>query len=117
MIVGGPIPRGPHALTFVNYLKKEYHKQLRDIDYDYHGGELRHEKRYIEKDWKYLEHVARAKAKGEKVGKQVIEDDEIDPAAKAAKEAKLAEQEAKKAAEKAAKEAEEDDGTSSKKKK
>lgn len=58
----------------------------------------------------------KAKERGEKVGKIAVEED-LDPAAKAAKEAKLAEQEAKKAAEKAAKEAEEDDGTSSKKKK
>lgn len=44
MIVGGPLPKGPHALTFITYLKKEYHKHLRDIDYDNTGRELRHEK-------------------------------------------------------------------------
>lgn len=116
MIVGGPLPKGPHCLTFVNYLKKEYHKHLKDIDYDYYKEDLRHENQNVEKDWKYIELVMKAKERGEKVGKIVVEE-EIDPAAKAAKEAKLAEQEAKKAAEKAAKEAEEDDGTSSSKKK
>jgi len=90
MIVGGPLPKGTHALTFITYLKKEYHKHLRDIDYDNTGRELRHEKWYVEKDWKYIELVMKAKERGEKVGKIAVEED-LDPAAKAAKEAKLAE--------------------------